>query len=170
VTLRDGGNYEGKGVIPAKWVADMQTPLKNANWHGLLTWLLYDGPWQVQTAELRRKLGAEGFLSVDDLAPLDGRKFRSRAAYWMEAGARLPPPQREALGKLVRDDLLPIATVEGRREGWNFNGWLGQYLVVYPAAGVVAVRQRREPEHPTDDDNARIGMRSFVELVRAAWP
>jgi hypothetical protein len=48
--------------------------------------------------------------------------------------------------------------------------WLGQYLVVYSRAGVVAVRQHREPPNVTDDDNAKIGMKTFTELVRAALP
>jgi CubicO group peptidase (beta-lactamase class C family) len=168
--LRADGVYQGKQVVPASWVVQMQTPAKNASWHGLLTWLLYDGPWQVQTPELRAKLATEGFTAVSKLAPLDGKKFSSRAGYWMEAGALLAPPEREALGALVRDDLLPIETAPGALVGWNFNGWLGQYLVVYPRAGVVAVRQRREPTDVTDEDNAKIGMKSFTSLVRAALP
>ncbi len=48
--------------------------------------------------------------------------------------------------------------------------WLAVYLVVYPRAGIVAVRQRREPPNVTDDDNKKIGMRSFTDLVRAALP
>jgi hypothetical protein len=64
---------------------------------------------------------------------------------------------------LVRHDRVVIARSS------NFNGWLGQYLVVYPRSGVVAVRQRREPPDVRDEDNARIGMKSFTELVRATF-
>jgi CubicO group peptidase (beta-lactamase class C family) len=170
ITLRDDGMYQGTRVIPSDWIAQMQTPTKTASWHGLLTWLLYDGPWQVQTPERRQKLATQGFTAESKLAPLDGRKFRSRASYWMEAGTLLAPAERDALGATVRDDLLPIGTVDGTLVGWNFNGWLGQYLVVYPSAGVVAVRQRREPKDVTDDDNAQIGMKTFPDLVRAAFP
>jgi hypothetical protein len=56
----------------------------------------------------------------------------------MDAGALLAPSERDALGAMVRDDLLPIGTFDGARVGWNFNGWLGQYLVVYPRALVRA--------------------------------
>ncbi len=111
-----------------------------------------------------------GFTAESKLAPLDGRKFRSRAAYWMEAGALLSTAERDVLGTVVRDDLLPFGTVEATQIGWNFNGWLGQYLVVYPQAGVVAVRQRREPRSMKDDDNKKIGMMGFVDLVRATFP
>jgi CubicO group peptidase (beta-lactamase class C family) len=170
IVLRDGGLAEGKRVIPASWIDRMQQPVKNASWHGLLTWLLYDGPWQVQTPERRSALAAEGFLAQAKLLPLDGRRFPSRAAYWMEAGDLLAPSEREALGRLVRDDLSPIASVDGKLVGFNFNGWLGQYLVVYPRAGVVAVRQRREPPNVTDEDNKKVGLRTFPDLVRAALP
>jgi CubicO group peptidase (beta-lactamase class C family) len=52
--------------------------------------------------------------------------------------------------------------------GYDFNGWLGQYLAVYPHWGVVAVRQRKQPPNVTDDDHKRIGLVDFTKLVRAA--
>jgi CubicO group peptidase (beta-lactamase class C family) len=69
-----------------------------------------------------------------------------------------------------RENLASEGFVAGNVVGWNFNGWLGQYLVVYPGAGAVAVRQHREPKNVTDEDNARIGMKDFTDLVRAALP
>lgn len=170
VMLRDGGSYRGKRVVAETWTREMLAPTDVAKWHGLLTWLVYDGPWQVQTPERRNRLAAEGFLAARDLSPLDGVKFASRAAYWMAAGALLDERERAALGAIVRDDLLPFENVDGSLVGWNFNGWLGQYLVVYPQAGLVAVRQRREPPNVRDEDNDRIGMKRFPELVRAALP
>lgn len=168
--LRDGGIANGKTVIPASWLAAMRDAPKKMPWIGALTWLHRDGPWQVQSKERRAQLADEGFSAADALAPLDGKRFVSRAAYWMEAGALLSPGDRATLGRLVRDDLLPFGQVDGPLVGFDFNGWLGQYLVVYPAAGIVAVRQRREPPNVRDEDNKKIGMRGFVELVRAALP
>jgi CubicO group peptidase (beta-lactamase class C family) len=169
VALRDGGKWNGKQVIPASWLDRMKEPAKNASWTGALTWLVYDGPWQVQTAEQRATLVKAGFAAASKLAPLDGTKFTSRAAYWMAAGPLLVPSEREALGELARDDTLPIGNVDGKLIGFDFNGWLGQYLLVYPEAGIVAVRQRREPPNVTDDDNRKIGMQDFPQRVRAAF-
>lgn len=169
IALRDGGAWKGKQVVPASWLARMKEPAKKAPWTGALTWLHYDGPWQVQTAERRAAIASEGFTAVSKLWPLDGRKFESRAAYWMEAGALLTPAERDAFARLIREDLVPFGGVDGKLVGFDFNGWLGQYLVVFPDAGVVAVRQRREPQDVTDDDNRKIGMRDFTQLVRATF-
>ena len=156
-------------VVPTAWITAMQEPTPKAPWMGLLTFLSYDG-WQVQDAPLRARLGRNGFAAAPKLAPLDGRRFLTGAAYWMAAGQLLAPAEREQLGSIVREDLVPFAHQEGPQVGFNWPGWLGQWLVVFPKAGVVAVRQRRQPPKLDDTTVAQISMNGFVSLARAALP
>lgn len=53
--------------------------------------------------------------------------------------------------------------------GFNANGWQGQYLAVYPAWNLVAVRQRR-PISFTEEENKRHGMWRFFDLVEQLVP
>lgn len=170
--LLEKGRFDGKVVVPETWVEAMVQPAKpNVSWHGLLAWLVYDGPYRAQTAARRQVFADLGVSGMDRLAPLDGKQFSTNAGYWMEAGALLDPSSRERLASLVRDDRLPFEVTPARYVGFNFNGWLGQYLVVVPEASLVAVRMRPEPPGGGDDaDNERNGMREFVSLVQAAIP
>jgi hypothetical protein len=90
------------------------------------------------------------FGAASKLAPLTGRRFESRAAaYWAEAGALLSPAERESFVSWVRDDHLPFTTVPAQPIGFRADGWLGQYIVVYPELGLVGVRRHREPVEET---------------------
>ena len=160
LALRDGR------VVPAAWLAAMRTPTKSASFHGLLTWLI-DDAWYVQTTERRTRLGMI-FTAAPKLAPLDGKRFTTAAAYWMEAGRLLDEEERLEVGTKLRDDWLPIERTKPVPAGFHWNGWLGQYLVVLERGGVVAVRLRREPKEVDDDTNAKIGMFDFVPLLRSA--
>jgi CubicO group peptidase (beta-lactamase class C family) len=52
-------------------------------------------------------------------------------------------------------------------DGFRADGWLGQYLVVYPKLGLVGVRQHREPEGGADEqENEAHGFKEFPALAR----
>ena len=156
-------------VVPTAWVVAMQEPSPKASWVGLLTFLTYDG-WTVQSAPLRTRLGRNGFDAAVKLAPLDGKRFVTSTGYWMAASELLAPDERKLLGSIMRDDLVPFERESGPQVGFNWSGWLGQWLAVFPKAGVVAVRQRRQPPKLDDSLIAQIEMGNFVSLVRAALP
>ena len=156
-------------VVPSAWLTAMQEPTPKASWMGLLTFLSYDG-WNVSNGKLRARLGRNGFDAASKLAPLDGKHFATGTAYWLAAAPLLTPEEREQLGAIVRNDLVPFAWEGGPQVGFNWPGWLGQWLVVFPKAGVVAVRQRRQPAKVDDTIVAEIGMDGFVGLARAALP
>lgn len=161
VAVRDGR------VVPASWIAAMQEPAKNAPWIGLLTWTDSDGPWLVQDARGRAVLEKNGFASAGKLTPLDNKRFRSSAAYWMEAGALLSPDERATLAAKLSDDVWPLATTKATSRGFYWSGWLGQFLMVLPKAGLVVVRQRRQPATLEDDVDEKIGTRDLPKLVHA---
>ncbi len=163
LALRDGR------VVPSAWLTAMQEPTPKASWMGLLTFLSYDG-WNVQSAPLRTRLARDGFDAAAKLAPLDGKRFMTGSAYWMAAGQLLAADEREQLGSIVRNDLVPFEWEAGPRVGWYWSGWLGQWPVVFPKAGVVVVRQRRQPAKFDDTIVAEISMSGFVGQARAALP
>jgi CubicO group peptidase (beta-lactamase class C family) len=164
------GKWGDRRILAESWIDDMAKPVRDdVNWHGLLAWLRYDGPYRVQTPERRKVYADLGFTASADLAPLDGRRFETFAAYWLEAGALLDAAERASFASLVRDDRLPVELTKATYAGFDFNGWLGQYLVVLPSRGIVAVRQRPEPPGGGDDaDNKKNGLHDFVRLVMAS--
>ena len=155
-------------VVPTAWITAMQQPNKIAPWVGLLTWTTSEAPTHVQDASRRALLERSGFSADAKLQPLDGKRFKSSVAYWMEAGALLSPEERMQPTATMRGGLSPIAQVEGAPISFFWDGWLGQFLMVYPEAGVVAVRQRRQPPNVDDATIAAIGLKDFPNLVRAA--
>jgi CubicO group peptidase (beta-lactamase class C family) len=100
---------------------------------------------------------------------LDGGTWQGRrivSAAWIAESTRPSQalqPKCGLLWWLVRD---PQA--DGKPAvGYYADGFLGQYLVVIPAAGIVAVRQRRIPSDEAKIDDARLGFSEFPQLVRA---
>ena len=82
-------------------------------------------------------------------------------AEWIQASTR-PSLRRPDYGLLW----WLLRRRDGTVIGFNGNGWLGQHLVVYPTAGVVAVRMRRGSATPTDQENQEFGLLRFPFLVR----
>jgi CubicO group peptidase (beta-lactamase class C family) len=162
MAVRDGR------VVPAPWLAAMQQPAKNTPWVGLLTWTFNDDPRHVQDAQRRALLETNGFTAGAKLAPLDGKRYRSAPAYWLEAGALLTAEERTQLATATRGEVSPIAQTPATPIGFFWDGWLGQYLIVLPKAGVVAIRQRRQPADVGDLKGVEIGVKEFSNLVRLA--
>jgi proline-specific peptidase len=171
--LAQGGRWHDRQIVPEKWVSESTSPARqDLSWSGFLWWIDSDGPWFVQTEASLKVFAGDAFASTAKLAPLAGRKFASPAAYWTEAGALLGPEEREAFVARVRDDRLPFATEAMRPLGFRADGWLGQYIVVYPGLGLVGVRQHREPEGGGDPEkeNETNGFKEFSEQLRQLSP
>lgn len=157
------GAYHEKVVIPAPRVAELLAPARpDLAFLGRLVWIERDGPYLVQTAAALAAFAPPGF-PIEKLAPLDGRSFGSRAAYWAEAGALLHPAERAALVTRVRDDRSPVVTTEATTIGFRLDGWLGQLLLVYPEKKLVVVRQHAYQKGDEKDDTV-----GFAALPRLA--
>jgi CubicO group peptidase (beta-lactamase class C family) len=165
MAVRDGR------VVPAAWIAAMQEPSKNTPWVGLLTWTFSDDPKFIQDAQRRALLEKNGFTAGAKLAPLDGKQYRSATAYWLDAGALLTADERTQLATAARRDASPIAQTPTTQIGFWWDGWLGQYLYVLPKAGVVVIRQRRQPPNARDAKDltdVEVDSNKLSSLVREA--
>jgi CubicO group peptidase (beta-lactamase class C family) len=77
-------------------------------------------------------------------------------------------PRCGLLWWLLRDSRVPeIPLLPAPIAGYYADGFLGQFLVVIPAARIVAVRQRRSPDDAAKIDDLRLSFGDFPELVRA---
>ncbi|MCC6523665.1 MAG: beta-lactamase family protein [Polyangiaceae bacterium] len=167
--LLAGGEWQGRSVVPSTWLTEAAKPSAVEPTHGLLTWLLREGPYYVQTAARREALGRDGLDAAAKLAHLDGRRFESREAYWLEVGAALDADERHRLAELLGDERLPFDVIPARLVGYAYRGWLGQYLLVYPAEQLVVVRLRREPpRQPPGSPETELDAGAFEALPRLA--
>jgi CubicO group peptidase (beta-lactamase class C family) len=102
---------------------------------------------------------------------LVAQKFKERgdflAALEKVLGAQLFSKLKSTLSK---GDHIPWYATQADGPIWGFSarGWLGQYLVVIPAAGLVAVRMRApEKSDYSSEGEEKDGYRTFANDVRA---
>lgn len=102
---------------------------------------------------------------VTTLSPLAGRTFPSRSDYHQALAAALGPDWPATVEREVCGRGVELAMPElGEAIGYQTNGYLGQYLVILPEAGIVAVRMvRRSPAY----DPATDSFAGFIDRVRA---
>ena len=163
MVLMDGGRYQGKQVVPPGWLeAATKAARPDLGWIGRLIWLEREGPFAVQTSRALAEFAPPGF-PIAKLAPLDGRRFASRSAYWTEVGALLSPDERARFVSLVRDDKVPLTWVEAKILGYRMDGWLGQLLLWYPEKKLVVVRQHAYVAG--DETREGVGAPSIVSLA-----
>jgi CubicO group peptidase (beta-lactamase class C family) len=140
--LLDRGAWNGRQLISAQWFdeIDRSSPIEARA--GLLWWLIPERrSWIIDDTHLRALADA----GVDSTFLRKAEAIRGRydsvaeyaAALQRTFGNRYWEPMSAALGP-VR---MTIARNEyGRMIGYEANGYLGQYVVVYPADRIVAVR------------------------------
>jgi CubicO group peptidase (beta-lactamase class C family) len=160
VLLLNEGKLGDKQLIPKARVASLIEPSAKNPFYGLLWWLRYDKVWRVLDD---KKLAALGFGASHKLGPLAGKKLESDAAFWMEAGALLSTPEREALALASKNKDAPLESKPGNLVGFYGDGWLGQRLGVWPKQRLVVVRQHRSTRGD-DAENKSAGFKSLLEL------
>lgn len=152
--LADRGRWQDKQVVPQWWVDEMAAPSALNEEMGLVWSLLRDPRTEtvVQTQAKLDRLKLDGYADAARLAPLVGKSFESRFAWWKAAGDLLG---RDGATALYAH--LPHPAVGGELRGpvsWMFlRGTNGQYLLVSPAQHLAVVRNRRgfaEKELPAD--------------------
>ena len=153
------GRFQGEQLISEDWLAESLTPSAAFAGHGWLWWLDFeDMAFDVDEANLDalRQAGVSAAF-VDQLHPLIGHwpDVQSYAAALRET---LGPGYAKLLSKHLGSAGVDIPDVTpGRLRSASANGWLGQYLVIYPDLELVGVRMvsghlcYRRKKHGFDD-------------------
>jgi CubicO group peptidase (beta-lactamase class C family) len=143
--LLDGGKWKGRQIVNPKWLAESTRPSQPYFLgYGLLWWLDDAGSQVGLTPRLLEawiRAGVRPGL-VDPLIPLVGRPMKSGFWQALKKVYADRPGDLEELQKALDDRRLnPIEILElGPVEGYSARGWLGQFLVIDPARGLVGVR------------------------------
>ncbi|MBK8010233.1 MAG: beta-lactamase family protein [Deltaproteobacteria bacterium] len=147
------GKVRDRRLISERWVTRSTRPADRFGDYGLLWWVRRPPPGVVQTPASVRRVEQLGFAEIRKLRGLDYRIFESDAAYWLAAGSRLTAEARARLSRMETRGVSPIVEMPRAPIGYYANGWLGQYLIVYPENNMVVVRLRRSTEKPMSESN-----------------
>ena len=166
--LLNKGLWEGKRIVSEKWIEEsLQQGQPHNPLCGLLWWRLPSYEIPVIDDEKFKQLEAAGvsksFLSK--LEPLRNKSFDSMAPLYKA----LAEIFGERWGEILNQELANKGLTLSRKKygdiiGYNANGSLGQYLVVYPQQKLVAVRQIRWSDKYSQQTDS---FDDFFELVRS---
>lgn len=148
----DEGRWQGRQLVSVSFMREMTaqgSPLSPK--YGLLWWRIPSYSHTTVRSDLAAVLTSHGIdpSIVALLTPLQGKYFQSNAdfvkALVNASGAQMRAVQL-ALSehKLGSSDLVKVDS--GPVVAYEAEGYLGQYIVVVPAARIVAVRQIASPE------------------------
>ena len=140
-----GGRWNDTQIISPEALQLVTSPQAEHPWNGLLWWPVYRTQNEVSAriVEFWRLFDMPEEL-VQRLEPLQGRRWATlRECLDAEAAALAPGSTGRAL--LHRMMFNNAFVCDGTRQlvGYAAEGYLGQYLVVLPDAGIVALRMRR---------------------------
>ncbi|HWL38842.1 MAG TPA: serine hydrolase [Gemmatimonadaceae bacterium] len=166
----DRGRWRGNQLIASEWFDDAlrASPLDPRG--GLLWWLVPERTtWVIDDARLDtlRRAGADSAF-LRRAAAIRGRYpslERYIAALRGTFGSRFWEPLHAGLKAARTSDLA--RPEYGRMVGYEANGYLGQFLVIYPESGIVAVRMIRASDRFNPDTDS---FDAFRDLVRALIP
>jgi CubicO group peptidase (beta-lactamase class C family) len=163
------GAWGGARVLSQDWVEASTRPGQALSpTHSLLWWLIPEwAKLTIDNALLAQWRGAGADpVFLRKMAPLAGQVFGSDA----ELGAALQDALKPDLGlwqaNIVTRKLPGPRRLIGPIIGYRAEGYLGQHLVVLPAAQLVAVRMRRSPENEAEVEDAEKGFGDFESMVR----
>lgn len=164
------GSFAGKRIVSAEWVRESVRRSGSVGAFGLSWWpLTAPGTLEITAATIDawRTGGADPDF-IAKMTALDGRKVAGEAGVL----ALLDEAFGEGKGMQaylanVRDRQLPgIRVSSGPVVGYRAEGFLGQYLVVLPASGIVAVRMIHQDSYRSQAD----AFDDFAELARLLKP
>ncbi|MBD8526385.1 serine hydrolase domain-containing protein [Pseudomarimonas arenosa] len=163
------GQFAGKQLLASEFIDSMLAASAKTRDGGLLWWRY--PAWvrfhadDASFALLERK-GVRASL-IDQLRPLNGRRFDSPEALYAALEAQLGSDWRQTWANDVTrphglGPWAPFHSEKGPYTRFEGNGWLGQYLVIVPHLDLVAVRQfeavEERPEgHDYDAFSEQIG-------------
>jgi CubicO group peptidase (beta-lactamase class C family) len=172
--MLDAGKWDGEQVVAAEWVARSTEVGQGFDEScGMLWWRRGKFAITVNEAILAqwRDFGLDG-KTLASARKLLGKKYPGYGDYSAALTATLG---EAAVTKLqnasIKGDHIPQTgkVTDGPVIGFEAEGWLGQYLVVYPKPGVVAVRMRAPEANDYGGDAERNGYRTFPDDVASVF-
>jgi CubicO group peptidase (beta-lactamase class C family) len=142
------GMWKGNEIVSKRWIGQMLTPSQNLSKDcGLLWWLIPDTTHYIVDEKLLtefKEAGVKQYI-ID--------KFRLLKGDYINVN--IPAEKLSALfgadwQALLDKELYPYVPGRTRRVhgskiiGFKAEGYLGQYIVIYPSKGIVAARMVRE--------------------------
>jgi CubicO group peptidase (beta-lactamase class C family) len=138
----NGGKWDAKQVVSAKWLEQSFAPLAQRPESGLMWWLIYDKQFMVIDDEFLAKVRS----NTDDatfslLGKMKGRYegFEKLQAHMRSAYSATEMPTVAKALSTVSPAEMRIEN-EGDVVGYAAVGYLGQYLIVIPKKNIVVVR------------------------------
>jgi CubicO group peptidase (beta-lactamase class C family) len=171
--ILDGGQWQGKQVIPLDWMATSVAPSTPfAPDYGLLWWRLVHYTAFGVTSDLLtqwRSMGAPD-STMAKLQPLVTETYTAPNGVFAAMAARLTPAEYTALMSwFAAGNHIPYYRVRGTSPllGVAALGWLGQYLTIFPDKQLVAVRMRTAGEADYTSPTELYGYPAFsVDVFR----
>jgi CubicO group peptidase (beta-lactamase class C family) len=171
--MQQGGMWKGKPLVPASWVkqsAEQSQPYEPL--YGLLWWRIPGSSTGVLTAKRIADLAKAGLRPnfAAALKHLEGKTFASEFEWHHALQAALPSweaeaPKNAGVADYYASD-IPIWRHSGF-DGFQAEGSLGQYLVVFPERGLVGVRMIKGFDGYTFNQNR---FEDFANVVRTVAP
>jgi CubicO group peptidase (beta-lactamase class C family) len=164
------GKWNGKQLLSAKWVElSTQPSTTMMTKYGFLWWLLVGEPLVDDASLAAMRAGNVDPELIAKLEPLKGKVVRGEA----EAGQALIGALGEAglqryRNEVMRRGFVPAPSTES--PGYEAQGYLGQYLVVYPEKKLVAVRMYRGPSDESQEPPEDSGFPGIESAVYAVVP
>jgi CubicO group peptidase (beta-lactamase class C family) len=172
----DQGKWNGKQLISSEFIKEMTTDRGHGAGCGWLWWIetkLYG--FDQNLFDTLAKAKASDAL-IKRLSPLRNRWFEGQvaAAIAIDWQAGTGPLKDEFYAKGAKDgyevqNYEKFITARKDPPAFSAKGWGGQYIVVVPESGIVAVRTSADAK-VFDDDAVGFDMPDFIGLVRALDP
>lgn len=145
--MLNGGEWNGQRILSTDWVRSATSP--GQPWFeawGQLWWRHAEYDYSLSSASLEvwRDLDVET-KHMDAVKGLVGRRFPDRKSILEAVAAAVGPTEFDDVKRKLESTTTraPFDKLQrGDLRAYYGEGWLGQYLVVVPDAGIVAVRMR----------------------------
>jgi CubicO group peptidase (beta-lactamase class C family) len=158
------GLWGSTRIVSEHWIEESMTP-QAAPSYGLLWWLTGDMDIVMDDEKFKEFEDARVDPTlVQKLQPLRNKVMHSQQEFNAAVRQALNMASPESAIDQIRNKGLRLSKFKVREvKAYNANGYLGQYLVIYPKARLVAVRQISSR---IDYNNKTDGFDDFIDLVK----